>query len=132
MFVFVVVVVFVCLLFGWFNVQRSTFNVQCPGSLENLADLNGKAPGNVGLKKLPGGGTLSPLVYQSGGISSTPGAQTSIDKYPANTTILEQPVDFSTLAPKYREFVVDFIDKSSSGQYNRYNPPAFRQLERIL
>jgi hypothetical protein len=68
------------------------------GTAKNLADLNGEAPGNVGD---PAKGTpLSPLVYQTGGVSSTPGAQTKIPAYAANTTILEQPVDFSTLAPK--------------------------------
>lgn len=90
------------------------------GTLSNLADLNGKAPGNVGMPVQ--GSPLSPLVFQSGGVSSTPGAQTSIDAYPKNTTVLEQPVDFSTLAPKYREFVVDFIDRSAAGPFFLYMP----------
>ena len=50
------------------------------GTLENLADLNSDSPED-----------LTPLVFQSGGITSTPG------KYALNTTVLEQPVDFSTL-----------------------------------
>ena len=68
---------------------------------QNLADLNSRDPAD-----------MSPLVFQTGGVSSTPGAQTRTGGYAKNTTILEQPLDFTTLADKYNTFVLDFIDAS--------------------
>ena len=59
------------------------------GKLANLADLNSADPAD-----------LSPLVFQSGGTTSTPGAQKQTKGYAKNTTVLEQPLDFTTLADK--------------------------------
>ena len=81
------------------------------GTLENLEDLNTRAHGDY-----------SPLVFQSGGVSSTPGAVTKTGAYAKNTTILEQPLDFSTLAPKYNDFVLNFIDESKAGPFFLYMP----------
>jgi len=80
--------------------------------LRNLADLND----NKGAKD------LSPLVFQTGGVTSTPGATTHTGAYAKNTTVLEQPLDFTTLAPKYNKFVTDFIDKSASAPFFLYMP----------
>ena len=82
------------------------------GTLENLDDLNSNN----------GPEDLSPLVFQSGGVSSTPGAQTVTGGYAANTTILEQPVDFTTLAPKYKDFVTGFIEESKADPFFLYMP----------
>ncbi len=71
--------------------------------IQNLHDLN----------RQQSSGAMLPLVYQTGGVSSTPPGSGE-QKYPANTTILEQPLDFSTLAPKYSTFVVDFINKNKA------------------
>ena len=84
--------------------------------------------GDIGLKNLNdlndnGVGDLSPLVFQSGGVPSTPNCGT--DKtlaYAKNTTIIEQPVDFSKLAPKYNEFVLDFIERSHADPFFLYMP----------
>ena len=72
--------------------------------IQNLHDLN------------KGGGML-PLVYQSGGVTSN-----TDGKYNSNTTVLEQPLDFSTLAPKYSDFVLDFIEKSHAAPFFLYMP----------
>ena len=42
--------------------------------------------------------------------------------YAANTTVLEQPLDFTHLAPKYNDFVLDFIGASSKGPFFLYMP----------
>lgn len=53
--------------------------------LRNLEDLNTNGPAD-----------LTPLVFQSGGVSSTPHCGTNkTGAYAKNTTIWEQPVDFS-------------------------------------
>lgn len=75
----------------------------------NLADLNDNGPGD-----------LTPLVYQTGGVTSTPGATTHTSAYAKNTTVLEQPVDFSKLAPKYSAFVTDFIERSAADPFFLY------------
>eukprot|EP01052_Picozoa_sp_SAG31_P020476 SAG31_NODE_1542_length_7951_cov_4.038844_2_plen_212_part_00 len=79
--------------------------------LRNLEDLNNNGPSD-----------LTPLVFQSGGVQSTPHAVTKTGAYARNTTIWEQPVDFSKLAPKYSNFVVDFIDRSKDGPFFLYMP----------
>jgi len=81
------------------------------GTLENLADLNSEDPSD-----------LVPLVFQSGGVSSTPGAQTKTGAYAKNTTILEQPLDFTTIAPKYNQFVLNFIEASIAVPFFLYMP----------
>ena len=83
-------------------------NVHGDGEIgrRNLADLNDNGPQD-----------LSPLVFQTGGTSSTPGAQTKTGAYAKNTTVLEQPVDFSKLAPKYNEV--------------RHRHPALRRAEYV-
>jgi len=88
-------------------------NVHGEGEIgrRNLADLNDNGPQD-----------LSPLVFQTGGTSSTPGAQTKTAAYAKNTTVLEQPVDFSKLAPKYNEFVLDFIDENKEDPFFLYMP----------
>merc|ERR1719247_1937578 len=92
-------------------VYSETDGVHGEGELgwRNLQDLNHN-------------GDLSPLVFQSGGVSSTPGATTHTAAYAKNTTVLEQPLDFTTLAPKYNNFVTDFIDKSASAPFFLYMP----------
>jgi|EP01046_Picozoa_sp_COSAG06_P012379 hypothetical protein len=80
--------------------------------LKNLKDLNDNTAGD-----------LSPLVFQSGGVPSTPKCGTDkTSAYAKNTTIIEQPVDFSKLAPKYNEFVIDFIEKSHADPFFLYMP----------
>jgi arylsulfatase A len=86
---------------------RYTLADDVHGTLENLADLNSN----------DGPQDLAPLVFQTGGVPSTPGAQTATGGYAANTTVLEQPVDFTTLAPKYEAFVTDFIERSQAGPF---------------
>jgi arylsulfatase A len=81
------------------------------GTLENLADLNSRDPAD-----------LSPLVFQSGGVSSTPGAQTQTGAYAQNTTVVEQPLDFTTLSDKYNNFVLDFIERSKDDPFFLYMP----------
>jgi arylsulfatase A len=81
------------------------------GTAENLADLNSRDPAD-----------LTPLVFQAGGVPSTPGAQTKTGAYAGNTTILQQPVDFTTLAPKYETFVTDFIEASKDEPFFLYMP----------
>ena len=74
-----------------------------------------------------GGSGMLPLVHQTGGVVS--GEAGEEQKYAANTTVLEQPLDFSTLAPKYSKFVTDFIDKSHTGappQVGTHTPPRRR------
>ena len=44
------------------------------------------------------------------------------EQYAKNTTIIEQPVDFSKLAPKYNDFVLDFIEKSHADPFFLYMP----------
>eukprot|EP01051_Picozoa_sp_SAG22_P001159 SAG22_NODE_43_length_25304_cov_5.394644_11_plen_381_part_00 len=78
------------------------------GDIQNLHDLN------------RGGSAMLPLVYQSGGVPSTVAGETQ--KYAANTTVLEQPLDFSTLAVKYSEFVIDFIERSAAKPFFLYMP----------
>jgi arylsulfatase A len=79
--------------------------------IQNLHDLN----------RQQASGAMLPLVYQSGGVSSTPPGSGE-QKYAANTTVLEQPLDFSTLAPKYSTFVVDFINKNHAEPFVLYMP----------
>ena len=76
--------------------------------IQNLHDLNAQMKS----------GAMLPLVHQSGGVTTT-GEPTA---HAGNTTVLEQPLDFSTLAPKYNQFVVDFIEKSKGGPFFLYMP----------
>ena len=78
--------------------------------IQNLYDLNAF----VGAKVKP----LLPLVHQTGGVSSDPMGKS----WAANTTILEQPLDFSTLAPKYASFVTEFIQKQGDKPFFLYMP----------
>jgi arylsulfatase A len=55
-------------------------------------------------------------------VSSTPGATTETGAYAKNTTVIEQPVDFTHLAPKYSTFVTDFIERSKGGPFFLYMP----------
>ena len=43
-------------------------------------------------------------------------------RYAAKTTVLEQPLDFSTLAPKYSVFVTDFINANHASPFFLYMP----------
>jgi hypothetical protein len=80
--------------------------------LKNLEDLNTNNPKD-----------LSPLVFQSGGVPSTPNSPPDkTGAYAKNTTIIQQPVDFSKLAPKYNEFVLDFIERSHAAPFFLYMP----------
>jgi arylsulfatase A len=85
------------------------------GSLENLDDLNIHST-------MGGAPDLTPLVFQSGGVFSTPHAINETGAYAKNTTVLEQPVDFTTLAPKYNQFVIDFMDKHQHNPFFLYMP----------
>ena len=76
--------------------------------IQNLHDLNAQMKS----------GAMLPLVHQSGGVTTT-GEPTA---HAANTTVLEQPLDFSTLAPKYSTFVVDFINKNHAEPFFLYMP----------
>jgi arylsulfatase A len=78
---------------------------------EGLVSLNAQ---------LKSGGML-PLVHQTGGVSSS-GTYNQPKAYAKNTTVLEQPLDFSKLAPKYTNFVTDFIEKSQTGPFFLYMP----------
>eukprot|EP01043_Picozoa_sp_COSAG02_P019339 COSAG02_NODE_926_length_15856_cov_13.975566_17_plen_278_part_00 len=64
---------------------------------------------------------MLPLVYQTGGVSSS-GTYNQTKSYPDKTAILEQPLDFSTLAPKYSNFVTNFIEKSYTRPFFLYMP----------
>lgn len=79
--------------------------------ISNLHDLN----------RQQASGAMLPLVYQTGGVSTTPPGSGE-QKYAANTTVLEQPLDFSTLAPKYSTFVTDFINKNKAEPFFLYMP----------
>lgn len=81
------------------------------GTLENLADLNSRDTDD-----------LVPLVHQTGGTTSTPGATTRTDGYAKNTTIVEQPLDFTTLGEKYAAFVLQFLDAAAKGPFFLYMP----------
>jgi hypothetical protein len=95
---------------------------------EYTLEDNVHGEGDLGIKNLKdlndnGVDDLSPLVFQSGGVPSTPNCGT--DKtlaYAKNTTIIEQPVDFSKLAPKYNDFVLDFIERSHADPFFLYMP----------
>eukprot|EP00039_Didymoeca_costata_P029425 m.24627 g.24627 ORF g.24627 m.24627 type:complete len:574 (+) comp7626_c0_seq1:438-2159(+) len=54
------------------------------------------------------GASLLPLVYQ--------------DKAAGNTTVLEQPLDFTHLAEKYNDYVVNFIKTHASAPFFLYMP----------
>ena len=58
-------------------------------------------------------GSLLPLVYQSPG-GSFPGNK--------NTTVLEQPLDFTHLASHYKKYVEGFIDQSKDKSFFLYMP----------
>eukprot|EP01050_Picozoa_sp_SAG11_P018724 SAG11_NODE_2877_length_2879_cov_1.997122_2_plen_331_part_00 len=64
---------------------------------------------------------MLPLVHQTGGVSS-PGTFNRPKSYAQNTTIVEQPLDFSTLAPKYAAFATEFIEKSHAAPFFLYMP----------
>ena len=51
-----------------------------------------------------------PLVYQERG------------QQHANTTVLEQPLDFSTLGPKYNAFILDFLTAHKAAPFFLYVP----------
>lgn len=57
-------------------------------------------------------GTYLPLVYQT---RDTP-------DHSLNTTVLEQPLDFSTLDEKYNNFVKDFVTKHKDSPFFLYMP----------
>eukprot|EP00035_Acanthoeca_spectabilis_P008549 m.155481 g.155481 ORF g.155481 m.155481 type:complete len:449 (-) comp14407_c0_seq2:334-1680(-) len=73
------------------------------GTLENLAGLNANDI------------SMLPLVMQTGGTTSTNG-------YAKNTTVLEQPLDFTTLPLKYNEYVMDFIEVNADEPFFLYMP----------
>eukprot|EP00054_Salpingoeca_dolichothecata_P012819 m.71181 g.71181 ORF g.71181 m.71181 type:complete len:554 (+) comp20142_c0_seq1:29-1690(+) len=56
-------------------------------------------------------GDFLPLVYQERMSDGT-----------VNTTVIEQPLDFSHLAEKYNKFVLDFVDENSDGNFFLYMP----------
>lgn len=85
---------------------RYTLDDDVHGTPENLADLNRVSK------------PLLPLVYQSGGVISGPGA----GRYAKNTTVLEQPLDFTTLAIKYSNFATDFIEANAAKPFFLYVP----------
>lgn len=76
--------------------------------IQNLHDLN----------SVLGSEGMLPLVHQTGGVSSDPMGK----HFAANTTVLEQPLDFSTLAPKYSTFVTEFIKKQGDKPFFLYMP----------
>ena len=56
-------------------------------------------------------GNFLPLVYQE-----------HTDKGEINTTILEQPLDFSNLAPKYKNYATNFIEQEKDSPFFLYMP----------
>ena len=50
------------------------------------------------------------------------GYQEHTDKGEINTTILEQPLDFSNLAPKYKNYATNFIEQEKDSPFFLYMP----------
>ena len=84
------------------SAQRHTRTIQGAEYGQQSGDRSGAPPDKASL--------FLPLVHQSPGLEHS------------NTTVLEQPLDFSTLGQKYNTFALDFVTQHKAVPFFLYFP----------